>query len=182
MFLNQNLTPETQLSSNPYSEKIFNALSFRFEEPNGNNRWDKPLLLVEKPDTLENYITLYENIIDSLYNAKNKPVIPNNSTVAPAQNNLANIEKTTQLIIDSIIKSRRNNLPKVELPHSSSDNGKILISTPSNIRMTDNDLRRCRREFSKYLKAQVGQANKNRSNDEITDMFVKYLENSLESS
>lgn len=35
-----------------YSKEIFDALCLRFEEPNGNNRWDSPLFIVLPGDDL----------------------------------------------------------------------------------------------------------------------------------
>ena len=118
--------------------------------------------------TVETTETLYENILNSLYNNSIK-VKPNNSTVAPVESNLTDMEKITQNILDLILKARKFNQPKVELPTGA------VLNTPTAFEKTDNDLRRSRREFSKYIKAQIGDANKSRSGEEITAMFVGYL-------
>jgi len=171
LYLSSSLVPESSKCQNPYSDEIFEALTFRFEQPNGNNRWDKPLIAVDsaKGQDIEAH---FQQVVDCLYD-RGTSVKPNNSTVAPAEANLADMEKITQNIVDVILKARKDNQSRVELPN------KVIIDTPSSFRKTDNDIRRSRREFSKYIKAQFGNANKQRSNDEITALFVQYLDSSI---
>lgn len=65
---NDETNEETQ-----YSKNIFDALCLRYEEPNGNNRWDSPLFIVYSNDELP-----YSDINSSLF--EKAPPKPNQST------------------------------------------------------------------------------------------------------
>lgn len=56
-----------------YNDEILEALCLRFEEPQGNNRWDAPLSVIFPGDTLD-----FESIYRSLY--EKGPPPPNQST------------------------------------------------------------------------------------------------------
>lgn len=60
-------------SSVPYTEETLDALKMRFEEPQGNNRWDSPLFTVFPESTLD-----FEAIYKCLF--EQGPPPPNLST------------------------------------------------------------------------------------------------------
>lgn len=159
-------------SESQYSEEIYQALSFRFEEPIADNRWDKPLITIGPDDTDndDNRNKIFEKILNSISsdNSNNK-VKQNNSTIAPNNPNLKEMEKITQEVIDLIFQARRNNEDEVRLSEN------VVIDTPLKNEKTDNDLRRYRREFTKYIKAQIGDLSKERSGDDYRRLFVSYL-------
>jgi len=154
-----------------YSEDIYQALSFRFEEPIGDNRWDKPLIKVSVDDlsSEDSKNKLFENILNSVNNASGQKVKQNNSTIAPSNTNLKQMEKITQEVLDLILKARKNDEIEVKLSED------VIISTPSKVEKTDNDLRRYRREFTKYIKAQIDDLSRERSSDDYRRLFVSYL-------
>jgi len=60
-------------SNVPYTRETFDALCMRYEEPQSNNRWDSPLLVVLPEDTLD-----VEAVYKALY--ETQPLPPNQST------------------------------------------------------------------------------------------------------
>ncbi|EDW43898.1 protein KTI12 homolog [Drosophila sechellia] len=83
----------------PYTRETFDALCQRYEEPQSNNRWDSPLVVVLPKDTLD-----MEAIYNALY--ESQPLPPNQSTYnAPlgATNYLFELDKILQAIIKEIL-------------------------------------------------------------------------------
>lgn len=66
-------------SDGGYVEEDFENLVFRFEEPNGMNRWDSPLFTVLFEDETPPFGQIWDAIIGS--DGKAKLVRPNQATV-----------------------------------------------------------------------------------------------------
>ena len=62
-----------------YEPELFNNLVFRYEEPNGMNRWDSPLFTVLFDDDSPPYEGIWETMVGSERQAK--VVRPNQATV-----------------------------------------------------------------------------------------------------
>ncbi|GAB0099256.1 KTI12 [Sergentomyia squamirostris] len=146
-----------------YTEAIFDALCQRFEEPQGQNRWDAPLF-VTLPDQ--------EIDLDGIYSAlfENKLPTPNQSTqnapVCPA-NYLYELDQITRGIVMNIVGARKFNSGPITISHKGSD--QIIVNIPPEIGVAQ--LRRVRQLFINYVKLQVTPTNLN----SVPQLFVSYL-------
>lgn len=64
---------------------LFNALVFRYEEPNGMSRWDSPLYSISFEDTELPVSEIWESLV------LNKPKPPNQATVLVSTKHILNI-------------------------------------------------------------------------------------------
>ncbi|KRT86620.1 hypothetical protein AMK59_2795 [Oryctes borbonicus] len=90
--------------SEKYQRSIFDALVFRYEEPDGKNRWDAPLFVTFPDRTLE-----FDDIAKALLGKKAPP--PNMSTQnAPlsSTNFLYDLNRVVKDVTDKIIKYINN--------------------------------------------------------------------------
>lgn len=86
-----------------YSPSLFENLIFRYEEPNGMNRWDSPLFTIPFEDAEGPYEAIWEALIGSSGQAKT--VRQNAATVlkpAAEQGYLYELDKTTSDVIAGI--------------------------------------------------------------------------------
>lgn len=86
-----------------YSPSLFENLIFRYEEPNGMNRWDSPLFTIPFEDAEGPYEAIWEALIGSSGQAK--IVRQNAATVlkpAAEQGYLYELDKTTSEVIAGI--------------------------------------------------------------------------------
>ncbi|RMY89040.1 hypothetical protein D0864_06514 [Hortaea werneckii] len=84
-----------------YAPDIFENLVFRFEEPNGMNRWDAPLFAVPWDDATPPC----ELIWDTMVGGKAKVAKPNAATVlqpAAEQDYLYELDRTTNDVLNAI--------------------------------------------------------------------------------
>lgn len=89
-----------------YAPEVFENLIFRYEEPNGMNRWDAPLFTVPFEDSDPPYEAIWEALIGSEDGKGGKKVVrPNAATVlkpAAEQNYLYELDKTTSEVLSAI--------------------------------------------------------------------------------
>ncbi|KAL3885474.1 hypothetical protein ACJMK2_025530 [Sinanodonta woodiana] len=148
-----------------YSKDIFDALVMRFEEPKSSSRWDSPLFVIQKDDTLP-----FEQISDALFNRKPPP--PNQSTQAQplsSTNFLYELDRITQEIVNVIMEGQKVSVPgdQVLIPGAKD---KITLTRT----LTLAELQRHRRQFITYSKMHpIDDASK------LANMFVQYLINTL---
>ncbi|QIW96461.1 hypothetical protein AMS68_001979 [Peltaster fructicola] len=86
-----------------YQPEVFDNLVFRYEEPNGMNRWDAPLFTVPHDDPEAPYDAIWEAMVGS--DGKVKVVRPNAATVvrpATEQDILYELDKSTSEVVTSI--------------------------------------------------------------------------------
>ncbi|EMC99292.1 hypothetical protein BAUCODRAFT_146255 [Baudoinia panamericana UAMH 10762] len=86
-----------------YELEIFENLVFRYEEPNGMNRWDAPLFTIAADDVEPPCDAIWEAIVGS--DGKAKVVRPNAATVvkpASEQDYLYDLDKTTSDVVAAI--------------------------------------------------------------------------------
>jgi tRNA uridine 5-carbamoylmethylation protein Kti12 len=76
--INSNLLADTTVDGG-YSEDDFENLVFRYEEPNGMNRWDSPLFTVVYDDPTPPCEQIWDAIVGN--DGKTKVVRPNQATV-----------------------------------------------------------------------------------------------------
>lgn len=107
-----------------WAPDLFDALVFRYEEPNGMSRWDSPLYTTAYDDTELPVAEIWESLV------LNKPKPPNQATVlksATPKNYLFELDKITQEIVSSVLELQKVNpgglvkvkddAPKVQLPY-----------------------------------------------------------------
>lgn len=151
---------------NGWAPDLFDALVFRYEEPNGMSRWDSPLYAVSYDDT-----TLpVDEIWDTLVLQRPKP--PNQATLLKAAtptNYLFELDRITQEIVTAVLELQKVNpggavkvkeYPvKVELPYK-----------PLSIAQ----LQRIRRTYIALNKM------KNVETSRVPIMFIEYLNKNFE--
>ncbi|XP_045483205.1 protein KTI12 homolog [Harmonia axyridis] len=146
-----------------YTKEVYDALVLRYEEPDGNNRWDAPLFMIF-PDQELDKDKIYSTLFD-----KEAPK-PNKSTQnAPlsSTNFLYDLDQSTKKIVASIIKAKKQNLVgKVQIPEF--ENLYIDVS-----KVSIPDLSRLRRQYISYSKLNPP------NSQEISSLFVQYLNTSL---
>jgi protein KTI12 len=151
-----------------YESEIFDNLVFRYEEPNGMNRWDSPLFTVPHEDADAPYEAIWDAMIGS--DGKAKVVRPNAATVlkpATEQNYLYELDKTTSEVISTITTWQQD--------HPGEGGGQVLISgveQPINLPATATtlpQLQRLRRQFTALNRQH------SLSKSRIRELFVDYL-------
>ncbi|XP_057672706.1 protein KTI12 homolog [Diorhabda carinulata] len=146
-----------------YNRETFDALVMRYEDPNGNNRWDAPLFTIFPHQVLD-LDGMYTNLF------KKKAPKPNLSTQNPplkSTNFLYDLDQITKKIVDDLIKNKKSGV-----------NGLVSLSgfDDLNIDITDisiQQLMNCRRQYITYSKTHAPDP------DKIPMLFVQYLTTSL---
>ncbi|KAK9368676.1 chromatin associated protein KTI12 [Lipomyces kononenkoae] len=97
------------VQNNPWPDDLLDALVFRYEEPNGMNRWDSPLYTVPYSDP---EITVYEGIFPALFesivHAKAKP--PNFATIlkpAVSADYIYELDHQTQDVVKTLLSRQQ---------------------------------------------------------------------------
>nr|CAG8450803.1 11875_t:CDS:2 [Entrophospora candida]CAG8528939.1 2023_t:CDS:2 [Entrophospora candida] len=141
---------------NGYNSTLFEELVSRFEEPDDRNRWDSPLFTILFDDTNLPFDELWNSLI------LKKPKPPNLSTIKPISetNYLYELEKTTQEIINEILKAQKNDV--------------IGINTNIKITLTLSELRRLKKQFTNINKMHTLL-----DMDRVAQLFVEYLNTNL---
>ncbi|KAI9792710.1 MAG: hypothetical protein M1816_001809 [Peltula sp. TS41687] len=91
----------TTNSGGGYPEDVFENLIYRYEEPNGMNRWDKPLFTVVWDDATPPLDDIWEALVGS-----SRTVKPNQATVlkpAAPSNHLYDLDLATQEVLARIL-------------------------------------------------------------------------------
>lgn len=87
-----------------YAPEVFENLLFRYEEPNGMQRWDSPLFTLPYADAAPPCAEIWEAMVGS--DGKAKIVRPNAATVlkpASAEGFLYELDRTTSEIVAAIV-------------------------------------------------------------------------------
>lgn len=157
-----------------YESDIFENLVFRYEEPNGMNRWDAPLFTVPYDDKDPPYEAIWEALVGS--DGKSKLVRPNAATVlkpATEQNYLYELDKITSDVIAAITTWQRDHPGEgggnINLPNST-----LSIQLPNNPPSLP-QLQRLRRQFTALNRQHT------LSISRIQDLFVDYLNDAFQS-
>ncbi|PVU99743.1 hypothetical protein BB559_000436 [Furculomyces boomerangus] len=123
-----------------YSQKIFDDLVSRYEEPNSSSRWDSPLFTVlqHMPDEELPFSEIWEAVIEK------KAPPPNLATaIEPAteSNYLYHLDKSTKELIQLISENQNRNIDVVTIPGT--DTKIVLPGRPVSLI----ELRRLRKQF-----------------------------------
>lgn len=151
-------------SDGKYSTQLMNELMMRYEEPNGQSRWDAPLFIVQVDNELD-----LQAIGDALFNSKPPP--PNMSTVAQplqATNFMYELDKVTNESIKHIVNCQKSSMPgeKIKIPNG----GEIQLVRHCTLA----ELNKIRRQFIVYMKM-----NPVTDCSQLSAMFTQYLQTSL---
>ncbi|KAK4506697.1 hypothetical protein PRZ48_000430 [Zasmidium cellare] len=161
-------------STNPYENEVFENLIFRYEEPNGMNRWDSPLFTIPFEDPDPPYDEIWEAMVGS-DGSKPKVVRPNAATVlkpAAEQNYLYELDRTTSEVI-GLITAWLGDHPGEGGGEVSVQGSEQTISLPLNAPSLP-QLQRLRRQF-------IGLNRQHSlSKSRIRDLFVDYLNDSFQ--
>lgn len=160
-------------SSGGYEAEVFENLVFRYEEPNGMNRWDAPLFIVPYDDAQPPCEEIWEAMVGS--DGKAKVVRPNAATVlkpAAEQNYLYELDKTTSDVISALTVWLRDHPGEGggEVPIPDSELAVELPATAPSLPQ----LQRLRRQFISLNR----QHNLERSR--LRGLFVEYLNNAFQ--
>ncbi|KAF9917034.1 kti12, chromatin associated [Lobosporangium transversale] len=154
-------------ASGAYTEKTFEELVMRFEEPDSRTKWDSPLFVVVPEDKLPE-----EEIWDAVILRKAKP--PNLSTVVKVvqeTNYLYELDQTTQNIIQAILDAQKSGDPTKQIKAPLSN---IPVQLPPTRVVTLSELRRLRRQFTAINRMRT-LLDMNR----VAEGFVEYLNQNL---
>lgn len=162
-----------QNSTRGYAPEVFDNLVFRYEEPNGMNRWDAPLFPIPFEDEQPPCEAIWEALIGS--DGKTKVVRPNAATVlkpAAEHGYLYELDKTTSDIVGLITSWQQDHAGESggELPVPESQQViNLPIDSPSLPQ-----LQRLRRQFIGLNRQHS--LNKSR----IRELFIDYLNDSFQ--
>lgn len=151
---------------NKWEDDLFDALVFRYEEPNGANKWDSPLFTIPHIDKE----IAGEEMWDALVHRK--VLKPNQSTVlkpASSTDYLYELDKKTQNIVSEILDLQRDNaggLLKL-------DGGKLSFQLPIDT-VSLPELQRMRRQFVTLNKMRA------LGDDRIIPLFIDFLEKNFD--
>lgn len=148
-----------------YSNKLMDELMMRYEEPNGQSRWDAPLFIVQVDMELD-----MEALDSALF--KSKPPTPNMSTVAQplqATNFMYELDRITNETIKHVVKCQKGGMAgdTIKIPSG----GEIKLLRHSTLA----ELNKIRRQFITYMKL-----NPMNNADKLSSMFAQYLQTALQ--
>lgn len=151
-----------------YPEDIFENMIYRYEEPNGMNRWDKPLFTVLYDDPIPPFDDIWEVLIGS--GGKPKTVKPHQATVlkpASSSNHLYDLDLVTQEVLSLILSYQRDH-PGEGGGQVHVDGVSAVIELPTST-LSVPQLQRMRRQFINLNRQHVLQK------DRVKELFVEYL-------
>ncbi|RPA93040.1 chromatin associated protein KTI12 [Choiromyces venosus 120613-1] len=142
-------------------------LVFRYEEPNGNARWDSPLFTVPWMDSGEECMAVWEQVWKAVC-AEGVVVKANQATVlkpASESDYLYELDKTTQEVVSLVLDHQKNSGGGGELPVP--ECGKVLELPGQDLTVAQ--LQRIRRQFIALNRQHsVGK-------QRIRELFVEYF-------
>jgi protein KTI12 len=154
--------------SGGYDPELFENLVFRYEEPNGMNRWDAPLFTVPYEDAEPPFEAIWEALIGS--DGQAKVVRPNAATVlkpASEQNYLYELDKTTSDVVGAISSWLQDHPGEGGGEVNVADDGQAVV-LPVTVPSLP-QLQRLRRQFITLNRQHTS------SKARIRDLFVDYL-------
>jgi protein KTI12 len=149
-----------RLESEQWPSDLFDALTFRYEEPNGHSRWDSPLFVVTQEDTGLPVNEIWETVILK----KAKP--PNQATIlkpATPSNYLTELDSITLKVTNEMLDLHKSNPGATVRLSEYAD----PIELP--VRLTVPDINRMRRNFIALNKMKPIEMNR------IKERYVEFL-------
>ena len=166
------LEQSADATSPPYEPAVFDNLIFRYEEPNGMNRWDAPLFAVPFEDEAPDYDAIWDALVGS--DGKTKVVRPNAATVqrpATEQDYLYELDKSTSDVIAAITAWTAD--------HPGEGGGTVTVGDDLEVDLPTNppslpQLQRLRRQFIQLNRQH------NLSKARVKGLFVGHLNDAFE--
>ncbi|KAK9451392.1 chromatin associated protein KTI12 [Limtongia smithiae] len=153
-----------------WDDDLIDALIFRYEEPNGMNRWDSPLYTIVYTDNIS---VLFPGLYDSIIHAKPKP--PNFATIlkpAASSDYVYQLDRQAQEIVKLVTEAQNDGRTGLEMKFGGSGVKLILpMETVSSAQ-----LQRLKRNFVSLHK--VRQMDIAR----IRDAFVEFLNRNFQAN
>lgn len=154
-----------------YDENMFENICSRFEEPDGRNRWDAPLLIVIPQDPQLTYESdICKKMVDAVILKKAPP--PNLSTVTTPlleTNYLHEFDKTTTAVVDTLVEAQKEGRRGyIKVPNS-----KVGVCLPGR-NVTLAEFRRIKRQFMNINKTHTML-----DMETVTTTFAEYLNTTL---
>ncbi|KAK9461060.1 chromatin associated protein KTI12 [Lipomyces oligophaga] len=147
-----------------WDNELMDALIFRYEEPNGMNRWDSPLYFLSYSDELS---VIMPGLFDSIMHGKPKP--PNFATLlkpAAGSDYIYELDRNTQEVVKLIMeRQKETGCGGLEIPVGQRSE---KIKTPVEVLSTA-QLQRLRRTFVSLNKV------RQIDHDRIKASFIEYL-------
>lgn len=158
------------LSTPQYSNDILENLIFRYEEPNGMNRWDSPLFTVPWIDPYPPCEAIWNAVVG--HGNKQTEIRPNRATVLrPAReaNYLHELDRVTQEVVGVVLEAQKNGQVggQVHVPGCSQ-----VIDLPSQT-ISLPQLQRIRRQYISLNRSHV------QAMARMRELFVGYLNTNL---
>lgn len=158
------------LSIPQYSDDILENLIFRYEEPNGMNRWDSPLFTVPWIDSHPPCEAIWDAVVG--HGSKQTEIRPNRATVLrPAReaDYLHELDRVTQEVVGVVLEAQKNGLVggQVHVPGCS----QVIDLPPQTISLPQ--LQRIRRQYISLNRSHV------QAMERMRELFVGYLNTSL---
>ena len=153
-----------------YPSEIFENLVFRYEEPNGMNRWDSPLFTVAVDDETPPSEKIWDAVVGSDGQVKTvKPNVATVTTSATEPDYLYELDKATRDIVDLVLDWQKN--------HPGEGGAEIrvgdeMVTISPNV-ATLPQLQRIRRQF-----ISLNRQNKTPKN-RISTLFADYVSHNL---
>jgi len=149
-----------------YEPEVLEALAVRFELPNGNNRWDKPLFSLQVGDPLPG-----ADVAAAIFHRKPPP--PNLSTLTQpleASDFLFLLDKKTQEVVKEVFQGQQGACHGD--PVLISDSSESFLVKSRTLPLAE--LRKWRQQFITYSKLHPPE-----NSDRIPTLFVQYLNNAI---
>lgn len=170
-------TTSSASPSTYYGDEVLENLMFRFEEPNGMARWDRPLFVVAEEDGEGPWEEVWEALVGT--DGKQKVVRPHAATVlkpAAEQGYLYELDKVTSDVVGTIMEWLQDHVGEgggeVRVAQEEVEE-KVVVLLPV-VPPSLPQLQRLRRQFI-ALQRQHGL-----SKSRIRDLFVDYLNDAFE--
>ncbi|KAJ1958070.1 kti12, chromatin associated [Dipsacomyces acuminosporus] len=151
-----------------YTEKVFDELVMRYEEPNPATKWDSPLFTVIQHDPDDSLP--FDKIWDAVVEKRAPP--PNFATAmkpVTETNYLFELDRATQDVINAILEAQKSGVPMSEVLVPGTD--KRVQMPGRNITLAE--LRRLRRQFTNINRLVTLKI------DRVPELFVDYLNTTL---
>ncbi|KAK7207765.1 chromatin associated protein KTI12 [Myxozyma melibiosi] len=148
-----------------WESDLFDALIFRYEEPNGMNRWDSPLFTLPYTDPTS---SIFPALYESLIHGKTKP--PNFATIlkpAAAVDYVYELDRQTQEVAKIILERQQDGALGTEVAVDGA--GDAVVSLPIES-VSSAQLQRLRRSFVALNKVRQIDAGR------IKGAFAEYLD------
>ncbi|ODV83667.1 hypothetical protein CANARDRAFT_29884 [[Candida] arabinofermentans NRRL YB-2248] len=164
-------------TENKWDENLLKALIMRFEEPNGQNRWDSPLIPISYDDLDLPFDDIWESIV------LKKGSKPNHATLlkpAIGINFLQALDKLTSDVVNQIVQFQNLNNPiggEILIKngdYNQKQEEKLYVHMPSTS-VSIAQLTRIRRTYVTLNRMRTV------DNDRIIPLFVDYLNSNLNS-